>query len=65
MNMSRWPYSADVDPIDVTGSRQGEFQIVESRYGTPIYEQLEDDFEEAMRVAKAYIDWEVDRQTDA
>jgi len=64
MNITRGPFSANVEPIYVAGRRQGEFQVVVSRYGTPLYERLEGDFEEALRLAKAYVDWELDNYTD-
>ena len=64
MNITRGPFSANVDPIYVAGRRQGEYQVVVSRYGTPLYAQLESDFEEALRLAKAYVDWELDNYTD-
>ena len=64
MNITRGPYSADVDPVSIGRRHRTEYKVVVSRYGTPVYEQLEDDFEEAMRVAKAYIDWQVEKHTD-
>lgn len=36
-----------------------------TRYGAPVYEQVEDNFEEAIRVVRAYIDWQLDNHTDA
>jgi hypothetical protein len=65
VNITRGPYSANIDPICIAGRYQAEFEIVVSRYGMPLYHQLESDFEEAMRVAKAYIDWEVANYTDS
>lgn len=64
MKITRGPYSANVDAIQVAGRRQAEYHVVISRHGTPVYEQLEDDFEGAMRVAQAYIDWRLDGHTD-
>ena len=64
INITRGPFSADVDPICVAGRRKGEYHVVVSLYGTPLYEQLESDFEEALRLAKAYVDWELDNYTD-
>jgi hypothetical protein len=64
MNITRGPYSANVAPIPL-GKRGIGFQVVVCRYGTPLYEHSESDFEEAIRVAKAYIEWELDNHTDA
>jgi uncharacterized Zn finger protein len=64
MNITRGPYSANVDPTHAVGRQQSEFQVIVSKYGMPIYKHVEMDFEEAVRVAKAYIDWELDKETD-
>jgi hypothetical protein len=63
MNITRGPYSANVDPIYLAAKHRAEYQVVISRYGTPVYQQMEDELEEAMRVAKAYIDWQLDKDT--
>jgi len=65
MNVSYGPYSASVDQVFVAGIGHSQYHIVLSRYGTPLYEQIEVDFEEAIRVANAYIEWELAHQTDA
>lgn len=65
MTITRGPYSANIDPVYIAGRRQIEYQVVVCRYRTPVYVQSEDDFEEAMRVAKAYVEWESDQYTDA
>lgn len=64
VNITRGPFTANVGSVRVFGKQQTEFQILVSRYGTLVYEQLENDFEEAVRVAEAYINWELDQQTD-
>jgi hypothetical protein len=65
MNITRGPYSADVGPVYIGGRRRTEFQIIVSRYGMPVYEQMEYDFEEAMRVAGAYIEWQLEQHADS
>jgi len=65
MNITRGPYSADVGPVYIGSGRRTEFRIIVSRYGIPIYEQVEHDFEEAMRVAGTYIEWQIKQHTDS
>jgi len=64
MNITRGPYSVNVDPIRIIGRPGAEYQVVVSRYGHPVYEHLEHDFLDAMRLAQAYIDWEVENHSD-
>jgi hypothetical protein len=47
------------------GRRRTEYQIVVSRYGIPIYEQPEYDFEKAIWAAKAFIEWQPEQHTDS
>ena len=65
MNITRGPYSADVGSVYTGDGRRTEFRIIVSRYGIPIYEQLEHDFEEAMRAAGEHIEWQMERHTDS
>jgi hypothetical protein len=65
MNISFGPYSADVDPIVVAGKRPLGYHVAVSRSGTLLYEQLEQDWEEAVQVALAYINWELDHYAEA
>jgi hypothetical protein len=64
MKITRGPFSADVNPIHIAGETQPGYQVAGSRYGIPVYEQLESDFEEAMRIAHAYVDWQLGHHTD-
>jgi hypothetical protein len=64
MVINRRPYSANIDLIRMAGRGPAGYQVVVSRYGIPLYGHLEIDFEEAMRVANAYIDWELKHHTD-
>jgi hypothetical protein len=63
MNITRGHYSAEIDPIHIVGRKHAEYRVVVSRYGMPVYDNCEVELQEAMRVAKAYIDWELDNRT--
>ena len=65
MLITRGPYAANVNPLPLGSGRTGDYRVVVTRYGAPLYEQLEHDFEQALRVARAFVDWEWENHTDS
>ena len=65
MRYSYGPYLAHVEPVMVADGRGHKYQVVVFRYGSLVYEHLEDDLEEAQRSALAFFSWEISDESDA
>ena len=57
-------YFAAVVPITDQEKRTG-YQVLVFRQGNEIYGETEEDVDQAVRTAKAYLDWQSDQEFDS
>jgi uncharacterized protein YcgI (DUF1989 family) len=57
-------YLAAVVPIQDPGNRLG-YQVLVFRQGTEVYEETEQNLEQAIQTAKAYLDWRAQQDLDS
>jgi len=57
-------YLAAVVPIQDVGTRSG-YQVLVFRQGTEVYEETEQNLEQAIQTAKAYLDWRAQHDFDS
>ncbi len=56
-------YLAAVMPIQDPGNRSG-YQVLVFRQGTEVYEETEQNLEQAIQTARAYLDWREQQDLD-
>jgi hypothetical protein len=57
-------YLAAVVPISDQGRRRG-YQVLVFRQGNEVYEETEQSLEQAIRTARAYLDWRSEQDFDS
>ena len=57
-------YFAAVVPITNKENRSG-YQVLVFRQGNEVYEETEEDLDQAVRTAKAYLDWQAEQDCDS
>jgi len=57
-------YFAAVVPVTDNQDRAG-YQVLVFRQGNEVYQETEEDLDQAVRTAKAYLDWQSDQDFDS
>lgn len=57
-------YLAAVVPIQVPENRS-EYEVLVFRQGTEVYQETEQNLEQAIQTAKAYLDWQAEQDFDS
>jgi len=57
-------YLAAVVPISDSANRTG-YHVLVFRHGTEVYEETEQNLEEAIQTAQAYLDWRTQQDLDS
>jgi hypothetical protein len=57
-------YLAAIVPITDWGSRK-QYQVLVFRHGNEVYDEIEENLEQAIQTARAYLDWRAEQDFDS